>query len=126
MFPVLPLHDKHKTEALLLVCVFHICAASHEQEVTNDGLREDESLDGSETRGISGATQSGSQRVSQARIYSGLEVSECGSERTDGSLGEVAVMKTPTIFQWYQILRRHYQFTVFQAVRSALWLARVS
>ena len=33
-------------------------------------------------------------------------------------------MKTPTIFQWYQILRRRYQFTVFQAVRSALWLAR--
>jgi hypothetical protein len=34
-------------------------------------------------------------------------------------------MKMPTIFQWYQILRRRYQFTVFQAVRSALWLARV-
>ncbi len=33
-------------------------------------------------------------------------------------------MKTPTIFQWYQILRLHYQFTVFQAVRVALWLAR--
>ena len=32
-------------------------------------------------------------------------------------------MKTPTMFQWYQILRQHYQFTVFQAVRSALWLA---
>lgn len=34
-------------------------------------------------------------------------------------------MKTPTIFQWYQILRRCYQFTVLQAVRGALWLARV-
>jgi hypothetical protein len=34
-------------------------------------------------------------------------------------------MKMPTIFQWYQILRRRYQFTVFQAVRSALWLARI-
>jgi hypothetical protein len=33
-------------------------------------------------------------------------------------------MKTPTIFQWYQILRRRYKFTVFQAVRSALWLVR--
>lgn len=32
-------------------------------------------------------------------------------------------MKTPTIFQWYQILRRH-RFTLFQAVRGALWLAR--
>jgi len=33
-------------------------------------------------------------------------------------------MKTPTIFQWYQILCQHYQFTVFQALRFALWLAR--
>jgi hypothetical protein len=32
-------------------------------------------------------------------------------------------MKTPTVFQWYQILRQHYRFTVFQAVRGALWLA---
>jgi hypothetical protein len=24
----------------------------------------------------------------------------------------------------YQILRQHYQFTVFQAVRGALWLTR--
>jgi hypothetical protein len=34
-------------------------------------------------------------------------------------------MKTPTTFEWYQILRRHYKFTVFQAVRSALWLGHV-
>ena len=27
-------------------------------------------------------------------------------------------MKTPTIFQWYQILRQHYQFSMFQAVRG--------
>ena len=33
-------------------------------------------------------------------------------------------MKTPTIFQWYQILRHGHQFTMFQAVRAALWLAR--
>ena len=33
-------------------------------------------------------------------------------------------MKMPTIFQWYRILRRHYQFTVFQAARGAVWLAR--
>ena len=33
-------------------------------------------------------------------------------------------MKTPTIFQWYQILRQHCQFSMFQAVRGALWLAR--
>jgi hypothetical protein len=32
-------------------------------------------------------------------------------------------MKTPSIFQWYHILRNH-RFTILQAVRSALWLAR--
>jgi hypothetical protein len=32
-------------------------------------------------------------------------------------------MTTPTIFQWYRILRQHYRFTVFQAVRGAFWLA---
>jgi hypothetical protein len=33
-------------------------------------------------------------------------------------------MKTPSLFQWYQILRQQHRFTVFQAVRGALWLAR--
>jgi len=36
---------------------------------------------------------------------------------------EVSVMKTPTRFQWFQILRKHHGFTLFQAVRGALWLA---
>jgi hypothetical protein len=54
----------------------------------------------------------------QATFYAGLEI----SRRTDGSLGETAVMTTPTIFQWFRILRQHYRFTVFQAVRGALWL----
>ncbi len=29
-------------------------------------------------------------------------------------------MKTPTIFQWYQILRQHYQFSMFQAVGCSM------
>jgi hypothetical protein len=33
-------------------------------------------------------------------------------------------MKTPTRFQWFQILRQHHRFSVFQAVRHAFWLAR--
>ena len=32
-------------------------------------------------------------------------------------------MRTPTRFQWFQILRKHHRFTVYQAVRGALWLA---
>jgi len=45
------------------------------------------------------------------------------AKSTDGSLMEVAVMKTPTLFQWYQILRKHHRLKMFQAVRGALWLA---
>ncbi len=41
----------------------------------------------------------------------------------DCSLMEVLVMRTPTRFQWFQILRKQHGFTLFQAVRGALWLA---
>ena len=58
-----------------------------------------------------------------SRILGQIGISRLRSKRTDGTLGEAAVMITPTIFQWYRILRQHYRFTVFQAVRGALWLA---
>jgi hypothetical protein len=32
--------------------------------------------------------------------------------------------KLPTIVGWYRILRAHYQFPMFQAIRYALWLGR--
>ena len=32
-------------------------------------------------------------------------------------------MRTPTIFQWFQILRKHHGFGLLQAMRGALWLA---
>jgi len=32
-------------------------------------------------------------------------------------------MKLPSIFGWYRILRMRHQFTVFEAMRMALWLA---
>jgi hypothetical protein len=35
-----------------------------------------------------------------------------------------AFKKTPSVLGWYRILRAHYAFTAFQAVRYALWLAR--
>jgi hypothetical protein len=88
------------------------------------GFREDEGVDGSEPRRIGGTTQAGTQRVSQAGFSVRLDIFGWRlTKRTDRSLAEVAVMKTPTIRQWYQILRQHYQFTVFQVVRYALWLA---
>jgi hypothetical protein len=34
-----------------------------------------------------------------------------------------AIKKTPSVLGWYRILRAHYAFTFFQAVRYALWLA---
>jgi hypothetical protein len=33
-------------------------------------------------------------------------------------------MKPLTILDWYRILRTHRQWTVFQSIRYALWLAR--
>jgi hypothetical protein len=35
-----------------------------------------------------------------------------------------ATMKPPTIVGWYRILRAHYEFPVFEAIRYALWLGR--
>lgn len=32
-------------------------------------------------------------------------------------------MRTPTKFQWFQILHKRHGFTLLQAVRGALWLA---
>jgi len=33
-------------------------------------------------------------------------------------------MKRQSIREWYVILRTHHQWTIFQAIRYALWLAR--
>jgi hypothetical protein len=33
-------------------------------------------------------------------------------------------MKSHALFDWYRVLRTHHRWTVFQAVRYALWLAR--
>jgi hypothetical protein len=33
-------------------------------------------------------------------------------------------MKVPSFFSWYHILRARHQWTVFQAIRYALWLTR--
>jgi hypothetical protein len=33
-------------------------------------------------------------------------------------------MKPRSILEWYRILRCEYEWTIFQSVRYALWLAR--
>ncbi len=33
-------------------------------------------------------------------------------------------VSSPSLIGWYRILRAHHQWTVFQAIRYALWLAR--
>jgi len=35
-----------------------------------------------------------------------------------------ATMKQLSILDWYRVLRAHHQWTVFQAIRYALWLTR--
>ena len=34
-----------------------------------------------------------------------------------------ATMKTPSLLGWYRVLRTHHNWTVFQAIRYAMWLA---
>jgi hypothetical protein len=33
-------------------------------------------------------------------------------------------VKLPTFLEWYRILRAHHQWTLFHAIRYALWLTR--
>jgi hypothetical protein len=35
-----------------------------------------------------------------------------------------AASKSPSLLDWYYILRAQHQWTVFQAIRYALWLSR--
>ena len=35
-----------------------------------------------------------------------------------------ATVKSPSLFDWYHILRAQHHWTVFQAIRYVLWLAR--
>jgi len=51
------------------------------------GLREDENIDGSKPRGVSGATQALNHRVSQAGLQAGLERSGSRTKATNGSRG---------------------------------------
>jgi len=38
--------------------------------------------------------------------------------------GREGNVKRPSILEWYLILRTRHQWTIFQAIRYALWLAR--
>jgi hypothetical protein len=33
-------------------------------------------------------------------------------------------MKSQSLLDWYRVLRGQHQWTIFQAIRYALWLAR--
>lgn len=44
--------------------------------------------------------------------------------RKAGSLLERFDRKRMSLLQWYRILRVHHEWTIFQAIRFALWLAR--
>jgi hypothetical protein len=50
-----------------------------------------------------------------------LDTSEIGNIR---SLLERFDRKRASILEWYRILRVHHEWTIFQAIRFALWLAR--
>jgi hypothetical protein len=41
-----------------------------------------------------------------------------------GPFGKEVAMKPLSVLHWYNVLRSHYRFTTFEAIRFALWLAR--
>ena len=43
---------------------------------------------------------------------------------TEGCCQTGVVMMPRSILSWYRLLRAHYQFPVFEAIRCALWLCR--
>jgi hypothetical protein len=46
------------------------------------------------------------------------------SGTTPGACGTRGFMNQHSVLFWYRVLRTHYHWTMFQAVRYALWLAR--
>jgi hypothetical protein len=48
---------------------------------------------------------------------------KCGLHHKANHLRRTA-MEAPSILGWYRILRAHYHWPLFQAIRYALWLAR--
>ena len=50
--------------------------------------------------------------------------------RTEGRFADAnrdskaTTAKPPGVLNWYRILRMHYRFPLFEAIRIALWLAR--
>jgi len=46
------------------------------------------------------------------------------ARRDDEVADRSAIMKFPSILDWYRILRLQHEWTIFQAIRYALWLAR--
>ena len=46
------------------------------------------------------------------------------SSQVEKTAKRSAIMKPLSPLEWYRILRAHHQWTMFQAIRYALWLAR--
>jgi len=53
-----------------------------------------------------------------------LETTTKARSQAEKTAKRSAIMKSPSLVDWYHILRAHHQWTVFQAIRYALWLAR--
>jgi hypothetical protein len=47
-----------------------------------------------------------------------------GGSQAQKTMENRSTLQLPNLVEWYRILRAHHQWTVFQAIRYALWLAR--
>jgi len=56
--------------------------------------------------------------------FESLQTTAKVSRRTERPAKGSAIVKFPSLVDWYHILRAHHHWTMFQAIRYALWLAR--
>jgi hypothetical protein len=70
--------------------------------------------------------------VNLAKVLYTVRVHDTGREKDIeacetpkvGPLREKYDLQRLSLLEWYRILRAHHEWTIFQAVRFALWLAR--
>jgi hypothetical protein len=62
--------------------------------------------------------------VSGRFCFNSLQATAKVSRQTEKPAKRSAIVKFSSLVDWYHILRAHHHWTVFQAIRYALWLAR--
>ena len=57
-------------------------------------------------------------------IQFSLDAGRKGQSASTNDIAAATTVKRLSILKWYRILRIHYHFPLFQAIRYSLWLSR--